>query len=511
MPPLRPLTPETSRGFELISFASDVLGIELYPWQKWLAIHALEIHDDGTYRFRKILVLVARQNGKTTFASVLAAWWLFVDSHRFPQLTKPSNFKIVGTAQNLDIARVPYSSVMLWSDPEPPTEDEAELAIPALQASTNSVSRTNGKERIVARGLAHYEIRAAGGVRGKPAARVLMDELREQKTWAPWNAVSQTAKSFFNGQIWSISNAGDASSVVLKHQYDAGLNLIESFTQAAAEGKSPQEWADDADPTIGTFVWSAPDGCPTRDVDGILAANPSIGYGPLTVETCLSDETTMLEADFRTEVLCQWVPAAVESYIDVREWAELVTPSTDIHIEPGARTVWGIDTSADRSTTYVAAAVRTTSGRPFVTVREARPGSLWVQTYMRDLAEKSGHREVCIQARGAPAMEFIEPLKNDGLDVHEISGSWFGIATGRLKDRVRERGVIIVDQPAVNMAVSGGITKKFGETDAWSRTGSPVDISPLIAMTLALYGLEALEPDASDLSAYEERGMMFFM
>lgn len=510
MPPLRPLTPETSRGFELIAFARDILGVKLYPWQEWLAIHALEILPDGTYRYRRVLVLVARQNGKTTFASVLAAWWLFVDSHRFPKLTKPSDFKIVGTAQNLDIAREPYSSVLLWSDPEPPSADAAALAIPALQQATIHVSRTNGKEMITARGLAHYEIRAAGNARGKPAARVLMDELREQKNWVAWNSASQTAKSIANGQVWAISNAGDASSVVLKFQYDAGLELIESFGKAASEGKSPEEWASESDPSLGTFVWSAPDGADPRDVDAILAANPSIGYGPMTVAACLSDQATMLDADYRTEVLCQWVPAVVESYIDVRDWAELVRPAEQIKIKPGSRTVWGIDTSADRSATYVAAAVMTEDGLPFVTVREARPGSLWVEKYMTDLAHASGQREVCIQARGAPAMEFIEPLTVAGLDVHPIEGSWFGIATGRIKDRVREKGMVIVDQPAVDVAISGGLTKKFGETDAWNRAGSAVDISPVIAMTLALYGLEALQPANAAVSAYAHRGMMFF-
>ena len=107
-------------------------------------------------------------------------------------------------------------------------------------------------------------------------------------------------------------------------------------------------------------------------------------------------------------------------------------------------------------------------------------------------------------------MEFIEPLTVAGLDVHAIEGSWFGIATGRIKDRVREEGMILIDQPAVNVAISGGLTKKFGETDAWNRTGSAVDISPIIAMTLALYGLEALQPTTAAASAYSERGMMFF-
>ncbi|NMC35327.1 MAG: terminase, partial [Veillonellaceae bacterium] len=186
--PLRELTPETTLGFEVIAFARDFLRIELRPWQRWLLIHALELKPDGTYRFRRVIVLVARQNGKTLLASVLAAWWLFIDSLRHPARVPPVDFKIVGTAQNLDIAREPWSSVKLWCDPEPDTDAARIAAIPVLQSETAKVSDTNGKEFILAQSLAHYEIRAAKNARGKPAARVLMDELREQQTWVAWNA-----------------------------------------------------------------------------------------------------------------------------------------------------------------------------------------------------------------------------------------------------------------------------------------------------------------------------------
>lgn len=45
-PPLRKLTQETSLGFAFCSFC-DALGVTLLPWQKWLAVHALEIVHEG--------------------------------------------------------------------------------------------------------------------------------------------------------------------------------------------------------------------------------------------------------------------------------------------------------------------------------------------------------------------------------------------------------------------------------------------------------------------------------
>ncbi|MFR9904456.1 hypothetical protein ACL1GF_15160, partial [Corynebacterium striatum] len=65
----------------------------LSPWQEWLAIHGLELMDQDKVkelypddpavwdeeipRFKTILVLVARQNGKTHFAKTLIKWALF--------------------------------------------------------------------------------------------------------------------------------------------------------------------------------------------------------------------------------------------------------------------------------------------------------------------------------------------------------------------------------------------------------------------------------------------------
>ena len=70
--PLRRLTPRTSLGFAACTFAADVLKVPLLPWERWFLIHALELLPDGTPRFRTVLLLVARQNGKSTTLQVLA-------------------------------------------------------------------------------------------------------------------------------------------------------------------------------------------------------------------------------------------------------------------------------------------------------------------------------------------------------------------------------------------------------------------------------------------------------
>jgi hypothetical protein len=498
--PLRELTPETSLGFEVIDFAREILGVELYPWQCWLLIHALELLEDGQYRFKRIIVLVARQQGKTTLASVLATWWLYVDSARNPDRVPPMKFKVVGVAQNLDIAREPWAAVKAWCDPSPDTEEEQALAIPALQTASAKVVDTNGKESIVARSRAHYEIRAGKNARGKPAARVLMDEMREQKDWTVWNAVSQTSKSFWNGQLFGFSNAGDPGAVVLRQQRDAAMGDLKLWDEYVEAGiQSAEEFANDRDTSLALFEWSAIEDCAKDDVEQILQANPSIGYGPMTVESAIADIRGMTDAGYRTEVLCQWVSSLVDSFIDIKDWKDLQVAVSAVKVPKGSRTVWGVDTSHDRKRTWIAAAVLTESGKPFVTVRTSRAGMMWVPDYLEELANLSGWKEVVLQGRGCPAMEFTKPLEDKGLIVHALEGGPFALATGRMKDRVRDRELVIVAQPDVDLGIEGGVTQKYAENLAWSRNGSmPIDVSGVVAETNALYGLELLEPPPAE-------------
>lgn len=501
-PPLRELTPATSRGDAFIVFCRDVLGVELYPWQKWLARHAMELNADGTYRYRRVVCLVSRQNGKTLFCSALAAWWLFIEAQEEPG-RKPSEFRIVGAAQNLSTAALPYKWLAEKCEPKPATPEDSERVIPVLAGLTSRIVKAHGQEEIITKTGASYRIHEGNAARGKPAARVLLDEVREHSKWDGWNAVSQTTKSFVNGQLWAISNAGTAKSVVLNHLRAEGLHQVEL---AEREGAGYAD-AEGADATIGFFEWSAPEGCKPLDEAAILAANPSIGHSGLTVAKCRSDYGSMPEANYRAEVLCQYVPVQTTPYIDPKDFAECVVHEDSYTVDPGARTVWAVDTSADRKYTSIAAAVQCSDGVPLVAlVRDPSLSMLPIPDEIERLATEAGWTEVMVQERGCPAMEFVGPLEDRGLTVRRVPGSWFGIATGRMRDAIRERRVRFVQQEQLELAVSAGVTRHYGETDAWDRRASAVDIAPLVACTLALYGLE--NPADIPLSAYETRGLM---
>ena len=249
-PPLRKLTPKTSLGFALIEFASAVLGIDLHPWQRWLAIHALELLPDGTFRFRTVLLLVARQQGKSLFLQILALFFLYV---RGVDL-------VIGTAQNLDIAEEVWQGAV----------DIAEN-VPDLAAEIEKVTMVNGKKALELRNGERYKVQAANrrGGRGLSGDLVMLDELREHQNWEAWSAVTKTTMARPLAQVWAASNAGDESSVVLSHLRNLGRAAL---TAEIVEGEE----------AVGLFEWSAPEDCALDDREGIAQANPSLGYGLVT-------------------------------------------------------------------------------------------------------------------------------------------------------------------------------------------------------------------------------------
>ena len=478
--PLQELTPETSRGFEAIAFAENVLGVSLIPWQKWLLIHLLELKPDGTLRFRKGLVIIARQSGKTLMAAVLAAFFLYVDSVRWPELVQPRDFVVVGAAQKLDIAMKPWTQVRRWGGPDDPRIGIAHDRVPLLQAGTRMPRTSNGETELVTHEGAVYRPRTFDGARGYSSARLLLDELREQYDYEGWSAIEKSATAMFDSLLLAFSNAGTHRSVVLRDVREIAHESVD---------KPDAQW----------FVaeWSAPPDAPLDDPAAFAQANPSAGYLPgMTInglmQTAAEAKNKSVE---RIEVLCQWVTQGVEPHIEPVDWKALQVAPAELVISKGSRTVWGVDTSHDRSTTWVSAAVLTESGLPLVTVRIKRPGIIWAVDYVAELAEKSGNREVAVQAKGCPAAELVKPLKKAGLIVHELDGSMCAIATGRIHDRVRDKALVITEQPDVDLAVEGGLAMKYAENQIWSREKStPVDIAGLCAETWALYALEVLVP-----------------
>lgn len=507
--PLRKLTPETSLGFDVIEFGEEVCGIYLYPWQKWLLIHALELNEDGTYRFKRVHLLVGRQNGKTTLAILLILYWLFIDASSAPWKIAPSKFDVIASAQNLEKAIETWEEVLDYCDPAPPKgkDPDSMSLVPALQALSRKPSRRTGNYRMRTRAGATYAITSITGkkgARGGTNARIFLDELREHRNWNAWNAIKNTRNAVWNAQLWTASNAGDLGSVVLKTLRGQMIEAIDDWTKYVEQGVWELErWANRHDSSSALFEWSAEPGMHKSDPKGILQANPSIGWGNNDLATLIADSKSDPEAEFRTEVLCQWIDTMVEPHVDPTWWDLCAKPDA----YASGRLVASLDVSFDRKRAHVGVAGMDADGIPVVELIARRSGSMWLIKYMKRLKKNHGITEVAIQARGCAASEFIEPLREAGFTVHEIGGSQLGSATGIMKDRVESATMRHRSQRALTLSVTGTQARKLGEQMVWDRAGSIVDASATVAASQALYALLNIEEPVEETSAYEDRGI----
>jgi len=451
-PPLRDLMPETSAGFTFIDFAEDVLGLTLLPWQRWLAIHLLELREDERFRFRTALILIARQSGKSTFAQILSLWRMFVD--RAPL--------VLGTAQSLDVAEEVWAGAV-----------EMAQGTPELAAEVDAVNQAAGKKTLRTTFGSRYKVQSANrrGGRGLSGDLVLLDELREQQTWDAWGAVTKTTMARPNPQIICLSNAGDDSSVVLNHLRETALATV---------------GGDVTDDSLGIFEWSAPDGCDLDDPDAWAQANPSLGY-TITADAIRSALSTDPPHVFRTEVLCQRVRLGADSPLP--SWPARKDASS--RPDPEWPLAFAVDVSWDRSTAWIGAAVRRPDGRFHLEVVAHGQGTEWVCPWLQERLERWSPVAVCVQQTGAPASTLVDELTEavGSALIRPMSGPDMAKSSGMLFDAVNEATVVHPGQEQLDGAAAVAAVRPIGEAWAFDRKRSSVDVAPLVAVSQALWAI----------------------
>ena len=505
-PPLRELTPDTTLGYEVIEFAENVLNINLHPWQKWLVIHALEVIDDPDdgwrLRFKNVQVLVARQNGKTTLSCVIALYFLY-------QLEVAL---VLGTAQDVSNAEDVWQHVVDMAQ-----ENEV------LAESIKHVWYTNGSKRLQLVGNRDYRVRASNrkAGRGKSADLVLLDELREHQTWEAWAALSKTGMARKNALLWCMSNAGDGTSVVLRHfRMRAHAQLGDPDGIVKAMGESEPEADNSAEGSaLGLFEWSAPPDAEPTDPRAWAQANPSLGY-TIELSTLKAAQADDPADVFKTECLCQWVTSTVAPPFPVGSWDAGKDENSVIAEE--SPLYFGIDVAADRLHASIAVCGKRADGAWHAELAEYRAGSGWIVKWLQTAAPNypSGIR-IALQSKGAPIASLMDVIAAiDGVEVIECCGKDVAGWCGRLYDAVSACDensetdavpVYHITQPALDLAANIAVTRPMGDGAwAWDRNKSMEDISPLVAVTMAFGAATQVETNKQKLydSIYEERGVL---
>lgn len=469
-PPLRPLTRKTSRGFECIEFAEEVLGIVLVPWQRWLLIHALEILDDGTFRFRTVVLLVARQNGKSTLMQVLSLWRMYVDAAPL----------VIGTAQNLDIAEEVWQGAV----------DMAE-EIPELAAELDQVFKQPGKKFFRLTSGSRYKVQAATrrGGRGLSGDLVILDELREHQNWEAWSAVTNTTMAREFAQVWAASNAGDGTSVVLAYlRAQAHLALGDPDGINGGDARADDETYESS---LGIFEWSAVPGLDIWDRPGWAQANPSLGHTALN-ERAMVSAAAAPESQFRTENLCQWVDNMSEGAFPAGVWESNVV-GANVRITGTPVVAVDLRTGLQQSAAILVAG-RTDAGYDLIEVaryelgHEAKWSHDFVFTETMGILAGLGLTSVAMDKVAGNEL-LVSLFEDAGITVVLLSMTDLKMGCAALTDGLINGRIKHKSEAALNIAVLGAGKRVSGEQFLWAQSKSTTDITALRAATVAWWVL----------------------
>lgn len=450
-PPRRKLTRRSSYGYEVVDFARDVLGEPLDPWEEWLVIHAGELLPDGRPRFRQVLVLVARQNGKTHLLKVLALYWLFVERQRL----------VVGMSTNLAYA------MEAWQGAVAMAEDTPALAgrIPA-----KGVRLTNGEQQLTTADRCRYKVAASNrrGGRSLSIDRLILDELREHHDWSAWAAATPAMNARPAAQLFAISNQGDETSVVLESLRRAALDHLETG---------------DGDDRLGLFEWSAPDDCDIEDPRAWAAANPNLGHRLRAEDIAAAARRAARaggeeEATFRVEVLCQRV-RKLDPAVDGGAWRRC-REDGDMAALRG-RVALCLDVAPDQRHATLAGAGQLDDGRVRVALVQEWEGPGCTDELARDLPglvarlrpRAVGWLPTGPAASVAAAMTERKgrvPWPPKGVTVEAIRGDAPAACMG-LAAAVTAQQVVHSDDPLLTAHVTGAERLRQGDRWVFSRKG----------------------------------------
>lgn len=451
--PLRELTPETSVGFDQIEFARDVLEHPLDPWQEWVVIHAGELLEDGRPRFRKLLILVARQNGKTELLVVLSLYWLFVDRVGV----------VLGTSTKLDYAAESWRKACKIARKVPVLSAEIPKRGGIRKANGEQVLWRADEQEFVDEDGSRYKIAASNeeGGRSLTIDRLVLDELRQHHDYSAWDASEPATTAVRDAQVIGISNAGSDKSIVLNEMRAEALHFIET-----GEG----------DPRLGLIEYSAPDGASPEDLDALAQANPNLGRR-IDAEALLAEARTALRvggkklAGFKTEKMCMRVPL-MDPAIDPSKWAACLKPG-DLS-EVRSRVATCFDVSPDLQHATLAAAAVLPDGRVRVEIVAAWHSTAEVRRALTALLTKVGPQVFGWLPNG-PAAAFTAELADRkrpgwpprGITVQEIKSEVTAVCMGFVElvhsEQIAQAGDPLLDAQTL-------AAEKLLQGDAWRFT-----------------------------------------
>jgi Uri superfamily endonuclease len=399
-----------------------------------------------------------RQNGKGDVIEVIESWGLVQRAEA-----------IVHSAHEIPTAKSAHLRMVDF------------LGHRDLRRRVSKVRYANGDQNIEMRngGTIVYRTRTAGGGRGlDDISRLVCDEAQhaqpEQLASAtPIMAANPNPQLNFVGTS-AISGRSDWWWTIRKRALanDGGGFAYLEFSAEHIELNRD-----------GRVVSVPPD---PHDRQAWATANQ--GLGSRIEEAFLAEQLRVLGPElFAREHLGVWDPYTGEEggVVPFDRWqAEQDTRST-----VASSLSYGLSVSADGTFAAVGSAGRRADGRIHVDNVRHEKGTRWVVDYLRDLHSR---RRTPIRVNPAAAEgAFIRTLREEKIEVVEVGGRQYQQACGDFLESVKNDQIRHLGQELLSRAVAVADRRDIGLEGGWVWTRSGYDITPLIAATLAISGVEA--------------------
>jgi len=447
-------------ALEVVDLAS-VAGIDLDPWEQDVLRAGHVRRPDGKWKPFEVAPVVCRQNGKGVIFEAMELYRLF---------RVPESRLIVHTAHEMKTASEAFRRLLGRID-----------ETPLLSRQVADVKYTNGKEGIETRdgSRIRFLARSTSSARGFSIDDLVLDEAFRLPA-AVREAIGPTLAARPNPQIWY----GSSAPLPIPES-----DFLRALIRRGRAGGNPR---------LAYFEWAAGIDDPIDDPEVWARVNP--GYGTWITEDFLRAELNVLDPEgFAREHLGVFPDdEALEDEWTKRwkkGWATCEVPDRE---KPGVvgQVVLAVDVSPNRDFASVAVAGESELGGVQVEVADHRPGTRWLVPRVKELQGRHGGA-VAIGVN-SPAWAFEAELKEAGVPLDELSKAEYAQACGVLFDAVTGRELVHLGDPELDAAVGNADRRNYDDAWVWSRRTSSVDISPMVAVTLAHHRARQHVPDVAD-------------
>lgn len=457
-------TLSADRAADMIDVA-EIAGITFDPWQVIGAEAITLTRPDGRWAAFEAFVAANRQQGKGTIIEGRQLAGLFVWEEPL-QVYTAHEFK---TAQEMFLRiRTVIEST------------------PTLDRMVQRIRTADGEEAIETKSGCRLKFmaRSNSSGRGFTAPTLYLDEAMKLKRrmvaslMPTMSALSLTG----NPQLMYFSSAGEADSEVQEDVRDRAVSG-DSARLVYVEWSVPR-W--DELPSDERSRWAGPDEY-RADPEVHRRANP--GYGiRLDPEYVVDTELEgMGPEEFDRERLGIWAKIGGESVFPAGVWAK----AADAKSKPGDRLVFAVEIAGNRESASIALLSYRGDELVHAEVVENRVGTSWLGSRLKELQDRWKPLATVALATGHVA-SLEREFKREGVRLKLIKFAQYKDACGRVFDLITQGKLRHLGDPVLTAAVDG-VQQQWTQDNAswyWSRKNSDVDITPLVAVTIGVAGLE---------------------